>query len=438
MNTIERIVRSLIKEGKLSRARALLSIFGEDYPHLVLELEIAAGNYEGALDIYEKLPEEVKREYESTIDDIKKLVETREYKENFKDAISEYVKGNYQGAVALLEGITRDYPELVEAIALKYETYIKTGNTSKAKELEEILRRFDVSHPALIESKPSRTGLNFPVLATVVTLVVIVVVLGVMILSNIYSVSSAESKVADTVRVELKHELSMQISALSSEIKNLEKNLETKIRENTRKLDELYEKAGLIEEVQNNLISSIEEKFNQEGKNRVLGVPDLDKVASDTGEILKNVNLTLNKLDFVKESLITLESSVTNLYYLVMRQQAVFPSLKSILVPDEIIYKPSSELDKAKIYWLSGYIMYLKNQYDDAIELFHESLKIVDVLYPHVYFHDDCIYYLGLSYYMNMEYDKAKRYFELLKKEFPESQYIDDAEFFMKSISGGE
>ncbi len=45
MDVIENVVRSLIREGKINRARALLSIFEDEYPHLIMEVEAAAGNW---------------------------------------------------------------------------------------------------------------------------------------------------------------------------------------------------------------------------------------------------------------------------------------------------------------------------------------------------------------------------------------------------------
>jgi len=437
MDIVERIIRSLIKEGKLSRARSLLSIFEEDYPQLVLELEIAAGNYEIALDIYEKLPDKLKMEYRNTMEDIKKAVEARGYRGDFKDAIAEYAKGNYQGTIALLESITRDYPELVEAIALKYETYLKRGDTSKAKEMEEILRRFDASHPALIESKSSGSSVkNFPLWIMAVAMVVLIVMVSVLITKQ-PNLSSMKSDIATEVKTEVEKQLSMQMSTLYDKIENVKKDLEIKLEKNTNKTEKVFEKLSLIEKLQNNLKTSIETKLNYQGEKGEKTL-NIDEIVSKVDKVLENVDLTLKKLNSLEKNIFTVQSSITKLYSHVEGSPKVSPSLKSVLVPGEMVYKPSSELDRAKIYWLAGYIMYLKNQYNDAIDLFNKALKIVDVLYPHVYFHDDCIYYLGLSYYMEMKYETAEKYFKLLKKKFPDSQYIDDAELFMKSIPGGE
>ncbi len=438
MDIVERVIRSLIKEGKLSRARTLLSIFIEDYPHLVLELEIAAGNYELALEIYEKLSDELKMEYRSTMEDVKKAVETRGYKGDFKDALAEYAKGNYQGTIALLEGITKDYPELVEAIALKYETYIKRGDTSKAKEIEEILKRFDASHPALIEGKsPKSSAKNLSLWAILVSIVVLIIMTGVLIfkMQNLIDIKAA---IASEVKSEVKRELSLQTSALYNRIETVKKDLEVRLEENIDKIDKVYEKLSLLEKLQKDLRNSVETGLSNLGEREEVKVPNMDMVISKVDKVLKNMDLTLRRLDSLEKKVLTVQGSITELYSYVENHPKGSPSLRNVLVPGEMVYKPSSELDRAKIYWLAGYIMYLRDQYDDAIDLFKKSLDIIEVLYPRVYFHDDCVYYLGLSYYMKMNYNLAKKYFEILKREFPKSQYIDDAEFFMKGIPGGE
>ena len=104
------------------------------------------------------------------------------------------------------------------------------------------------------------------------------------------------------------------------------------------------------------------------------------------------------------------------------------------VLPGERVYKPSTDLDAAKIYWLAGYIMYLREDFKTAVDLFKKSLKIINEKFPHVYFHDDCYYYMALSYYLMGDYRNAKRLFESFIKEFPKSEYVDDAERFLKKI----
>jgi len=113
-------------------------------------------------------------------------------------------------------------------------------------------------------------------------------------------------------------------------------------------------------------------------------------------------------------------------------------SLKNVLVPGEEIYRPSSQLDSAKITWLAGYILFLRGSYDDAIDLFKRVLQIVEKKFPKVYFHDDCYYYLALSYYMKGDFEEARKLFTEFAKLFPNSLYADDAKFFLEKIRGGE
>ncbi len=397
MDVIESVVRDLLKQGKLSRARALLSVFADEYPHLLFEVEAASGNYESAIKIYENLSEEKKKECHSLYEEVKSSLKEEGYRSSMKEALVEIEKRNFQGALALLEGITKDYPELVEAFALKYEIYLKRGDRAKAKALEEILRKVDPSHPSLLEDSvkvPSTLQKIFEPL--LLGLIIATLLVSVSILVFIPRIGSN--------RVE----------------EGMLENLAMKT-------------ASSVEIAKNDLKETFERKITDLRDSLVIMI---DSVSGKTSENARKIEELSNKVWNLSSSLGELKKDIKTLSELMKSKAKV--SLKNVLVPGEEIYRPSSQLDSAKITWLAGYILFLRGSYDDAIDLFKRVLQIVEKKFPKVYFHDDCYYYLALSYYMKGDFEEARKLFTEFAKLFPNSLYADDAKFFLEKIRGGE
>ncbi len=393
VDTVERVIRSLLERRKLSRARALLSLFYDDYPDLAFELEYASGNYMKALKIYETFSDELKERYKQEYEAAKQKLEKREYLKSFRESLNEYTKGNYQGALSLLGNITKDYPELVEAIALKYEIYKKRGDKEKAKEILQVLKKLDDSHPTLVSSERVRNVRSVKWFEPVV-----VGLLCVILILNLFVVFT-KNHVVDIGNLENGIVLS------NEKLNNVEKNLK-----------ELKSIIGSFSERIIDSIKDLKSTFYIE----IDSLKDEFKKQNETMARIENV---LTKMEAVqKEGKFAVKET----------------DLKYVLMPGEEVYKPSTTLDMAKIAWLAGYIMYLKERYDDAIELFEKSLKIVRAYYPKVYFRDDCEYYLALTYYMKGDKKKALNLFKTFVERFPESEYVDDAKIFIAAITGGE
>ena len=62
-DVIERFIRTLISRNELSLARNIIGSLGENYNHLLFELEVQSGNYKKALEIFNYLPKEKQQMY---------------------------------------------------------------------------------------------------------------------------------------------------------------------------------------------------------------------------------------------------------------------------------------------------------------------------------------------------------------------------------------
>ncbi len=408
MDVIENVVRSLIKEGKLSRARALLSVFQDEYPQLIFELEEASGNFEEALKAFEKMPEDLKKIYESRAEQIKARLK-KDYKADFRDAVAEMEKKNYEGAFALLEGITKDYPELVEAVALKLEIARRRGDRARVQSLEELLEALDSTHPSLISRKPlkKRESTFGAFEYTIVIISAVILAVSLMALFSIPSKAFIEEKFANVNKPQI---IKTQVDL---------KPVENKIDESYKKLEKSIEtlKAPQIS------LSDIEKVISKVLDEKLKAL----KIVQTQNQQGQKISSSVDIKPLV-EKLSSIENEIKDLK---KRMNGYFAPP---VLPGERVYKPSTDLDAAKIYWLAGYIMYLREDFKTAVDLFRKSLKIINEKFPHVYFHDDCYYYMALSYYLMGDYKDAKRLFESFIKEFPKSEYVDDAERFLKKI----
>ncbi len=68
------------------------------------------------------------------------------------------------------------------------------------------------------------------------------------------------------------------------------------------------------------------------------------------------------------------------------------------------------------------------SNYDRAIE---KSQKVLDVYHRRERWHDNAIYYAGLSYYYKLEMNAAIRQFRRLQEEFPGSEYVPESYLFL-------
>jgi len=79
-----------------------------------------------------------------------------------------------------------------------------------------------------------------------------------------------------------------------------------------------------------------------------------------------------------------------------------------------------------------GYKCYQQEEYQTAIQKFELSYELA----KYEYFSDDCIYFMAYSEYRQGNIDNAKKYIQELVKDYPESNYKNDALNLLKQITG--
>lgn len=375
-DAVERLIRELIRENQLSKARGILSIFQDDYPHLVLELEAASGNWMAVLKLYERLSEEKKEEYKTLYKTAQDRVKEN-YKEDIKDSFEEMDRANLEGAMAILESVSKAYPELVEAIALKLELARRKGDKAREKIFEDLLKKLDASHPTLSRKPEGARKSSFDmILLLLISATLVFSIIGVFL-------SGPRKEVFSKVVEEKLTPVSEQMRSLNETSKQLSMrvgNVESKIQEIT----------------QTNV-----------------------KLAQDLSELKTQMNNVLAEIETNKQA-------VRGIINEVKQMLTVTPSARGTYV-----LRSEFDADTARSIWLFGYNLYKKGYYLDAAEL----LKgLLDHLKNDLYFKDDAHYYMALSYHYAGNNREAKEAFENFLKTYPTSQYATYAKSFLNRI----
>ncbi|MDK2923056.1 MAG: hypothetical protein PWQ90_497 [Pseudothermotoga sp.] len=384
-DAVERLVRELIRENQLSRARDVLSIFQEDYPHLLLELEAASGNWMAVLKLYEQLSDEKKEEYKTLYKTAQERVR-EDYREDIKDSLEEIDRANLEGAMAILESVSKDYPELVEAIALKLELARKKGDKAREKMFEELLKKLDSSHPSL-SKKPEVTR------RTSLDLITLVLVCATFVVSLIGLTLSGAGKAGVGSTVEEKiNVLSESIDRLGVTSDRLDAritNLESELQGVTRSQAELSQNFSELRLNVNSAIATIQSSEQENAR-----------AMEEIKQTLKRIEQVLNSVGKVSERV-------------------------------EYSLHGKFDIETARSIWLFGYNLYKKGYYLDAAEILK---NLLGQLSDDVYFKDDAHYYMALSYYSAGNSDEAKKSFESFLEKYPQSVYAVYARTFLSRI----
>lgn len=212
-DTVEKFVRALINRNELSLARNIIGTLGEDYNHLLFELEVQSGNYKKALEIFNYLPKEKQQKYIHIVDTIEKDAE--KVSDAFKNLIKNLQSEKFPIFIAEAQRLRKDYPQVVEVVALELIAAVRKGDKRKIKLLSEILEQIDRTHPALSQIRKNK---NFgSIFAPTILIVLFAIVLSNLIIS-IFSLSTSD--------VVAFSELNKQISNVGRSLDELKKETE--------------------------------------------------------------------------------------------------------------------------------------------------------------------------------------------------------------------
>ncbi|MFN3691778.1 MAG: hypothetical protein ACK4R7_02690, partial [Fervidobacterium sp.] len=183
-STVERFVRNLINKKEISLARSILSTLGEEYNHLLFELEVQSGNYKKAMEIFNSLPKDKQQLYVHLADTIEN--DSDKISEAFESMVKNFQSENFPIFSAEAQKLKKEYPQVIENVALQLLAALKRNDKQKIKNLSEILEQLDSSHPVLLQVKRKVDSKN--ILGSAVLLALLFFVIANLIIS-IWSIS---------------------------------------------------------------------------------------------------------------------------------------------------------------------------------------------------------------------------------------------------------
>jgi tetratricopeptide (TPR) repeat protein len=218
-DSVERFIRFLISNNELSLARNILEALGKKYNHLLFELEVKAGNYARAVEIFNFMSREQQELYIHVVESIEKDVS--KVSEALERILKEFNEENYPIVIAEIQKIKKEFPQVIEIIAMELLTALKRGDKKKIQLLSEILSQLDRTHPVLTQVKKQKSFVTF--LFPALTLVIFVVVLVNLVVSFMNFTKSG----------------ALQLGKLEKSISNLQGKIEGYTNDITKKYEEL-------------------------------------------------------------------------------------------------------------------------------------------------------------------------------------------------------
>jgi tetratricopeptide (TPR) repeat protein len=218
-DSVERFIRFLISNNELSLARNILEALGKKYNHLLFELEVKAGNYARAVEIFNFMPREQQELYIHVVESIEKDVS--KVSEALERILKQFNEENYPIVIAEIQKIKKEFPQVIEIIAMELLTVLKRGDKKKIQLLSEILSQLDRTHPVLTQVKKQKSFGTF--LFPALTLVIFIVVLVNLVVSFMNITKSG----------------ALQLGKLEKSISNLEGKIEGYTNDITKKYEEL-------------------------------------------------------------------------------------------------------------------------------------------------------------------------------------------------------
>jgi tetratricopeptide (TPR) repeat protein len=323
-DSVERFIRFLISNNELSLARNILEALGKKYNHLLFELEVKAGNYARAVEIFNFMPREQQELYIHVVESIEKDVS--KVSEALERILKEFNEENYPIVIAEIQKIKKEFPQVIEIIAMELLTALKRGDKKKIQLLSEILSQLDRTHPVLTQVKKQKSfgTFLFPALTLVIFIVVLVNLVvsfmnftksGALQLGKLEkSISNLQGKIEGyTNDITKKYEeLSRNLEVVKTSLDYINKKLENPTQASNDSLPKaLSDQLSLV----NEKLSDVERQISQLAKNlnkRVsIGNPGSQTTIAEYGDTaLKELSTQIRAL---KERIVSLEGKLESM-----------------------------------------------------------------------------------------------------------------------------
>lgn len=418
----EKTIRELINEGYISLARELLSVVEEDYPHLRLEIEMKAGNWKTALEIYEKLPEDVKKNYPYDI----LMKRSRDFPtEDYVKTVEYYGKGNYTTGLMAAQVLRSRHPEVLEFLALELLNAREKGDRNRAKKLEKMLAKIDRSHPLLRIRTTEAVWNVFVIIALIAILAFSIVNLFVSPTLNIGPKISKVTTKIETLGNEVA-DLRGAVEILKTDLSSLGTNME-------KGFEEMRAKVSGLGEMVNSLEVNLEELSKRmEGQNA-----DLQAfIAGTANEVYNSIKRSSEEMN--KRFSDKLEEIGSRVEELRMKLETLESGVNVIKTKTPLFsFTHLKNVNILRILWIVAHQYYRLGDFPTAIAILDNVIENIERNnLKDLYFADDAYYYRALCYYEMGDWSKARDEFKKFVDIFSNSLYVPHAEYFIRVIAG--
>jgi len=316
-DAVERFIRLLIANNELSLARNILEALGKKYNRLLFELEVKAGNYSKAIEIFNFMPKEDQEIYIHIVSNIEK--DADRVSESLEKILKEFNEGNYPIVIAEVQKIKKEFPQVTEIIAMELLAAIKRDDRKKIDLLYEILSQIDKTHPVLtqVRKRKAFSGNILPAMF----LIMFVVVVANLIISFINFTQSGGlelSKIEKNLAF-VQDQLTKYNESTNLQLKNLSETiglLKTNLDDISQKLND----AESSEDVKNKeLLNTLSDKLKLINDKLSVIEKQISKLpkTSSSNKTTDSESLALKKLtdDFAafKGKLAVIETEVKNI-----------------------------------------------------------------------------------------------------------------------------
>lgn len=413
---VEKFIRALINKKEISVARSILSTLGEDYNHLLFELEVQAGNYKKAIEIFNNFPKDKQLLYAPLTAAIENDAE--KLSKAFEALVKNFQSENFPIFSAEAQKLKKDYPQVIEIVALQLLAALKREDKQKIKNLSALLEQLDSSHPVLLKTKQRQSAKN--IFGPAMLLVLLVFVIANLLLS-IWSLTLSEPVAVSGINKKL--------SEFGKSIENILANS----TENSRQLTQLnknVEDVKAIIESMDLIISRLSaEKANFENENssvnsnnspteKQLDAKLIEKLSNEAEKLSKTAANLDKQIQVLSNKLVELISKTSSFNY---KEKDIQKILNDLTLVKNDIKQLNSKISSLKSFDNSG----SSNEdsmstFDTKLEMVLEALKRTDSKVDQLY--------IVISQINNVEkLNKLSNTVEIMNQELVELSEVSKA-----------